>query len=507
MIRRIISSLAVLTLAAGCALASPPEAPATPAVPESFEAGDGSGREGGRERPAERQREWWRAFGDPVLNAVVDSTLAANHDLAGAVARVRQARAQAAIARAALLPAVGAQASAADSDTPANTGFGRQIQEIIGEGGIGGIAFPDRLGIRTYSLGAEFSYELDFWGRASNESKAAGMIFLASESDYRSAVIGVLSETIATYFELLALRETTELAQQTAQVLNERAELTETRYNRGLVGSFELHRIRQELRDTEAAVPQLDSRLVAAEGRLAVLLGGFRAKLDGLVPESAALTPPESGVAAGVPADLVLQRPDVLSAARRLEAARYTVGARRADLLPSISVSGTIGLQSAEVTELFDVSQWFTNLLGNLTAPLFMGGRIRNSIAFAEAGFDEAVAAYGRAVVTAVEETETALASLNNERLRHELLTARLEEADASLTLQARRYDSGVGDYTSYLDALLARLSARSALAAGRLDLALARLALHRALGGEWTASAPTDEAAGNDNNGGLGER
>ena len=478
------AGLAAVHLVAACSFAPPPAVPEAAAeLPEAFEERGAAG--------TYEARDWWTAFEDPVLNTVVDSVLAANFDLAEAVARVQQARAQAGIARAGLFPSVGASASATDSDSPSNAGFGQQFRELAGGDDSplpGGFEFPDRLGITTYSLGTDFAYELDFWGRARNDARAAGMDYLASESDYEAARIGVLATAITTYFEIVDLRRRTALASETVDVLLEREELAETRYDRGLVTSFELYQVRQELRNTQAGLPQLESALVNAEGRLAVLLGGFRGKLDAILPDSLAPMTASDPVAAGVPADLLLQRPDVRAAWLRLEGARYAIGARRAELLPSLSFSGTIGVQASEVDGLFSVDQWFRNLLGNLTAPIFQGGRIRNNIAMAQARFNQAAAAYGRTVVTAVHEVEAALATLDNEGQRHEFLSSQREEALASVALQSQRYASGVGGYTDYLDALRSLLNVESTLAAARRDLALARLAVHRALGGEWSA-------------------
>ena len=485
------SALASLSLLAACSFAPAPSVPEPVAeLPDAFAEPADAG--------SYAAREWWRGFEDPALNAVVDSVLASNFDLAEAVARVQQARAQAGIARAGLFPVVQATASATDQDTPANAGFGQQFRELTGTGegdAIGGFQFPDRLGVTTYSLGAEFAYELDFWGRARNDARAAGLDYLASESDYDAARIGVLAETITTYFEIADLRARIALTAETADVLVEREELADTRYESGLVTSGELYQVRQELLNTQAVLPQLESQLVNAEGRLAVLMGGFRDKLDGVLPASLAPVPSADPVAAGVPADLLVQRPDVRAAALRLEAARHSIGARRAELLPSLSLSGTIGVQAAEADGLFNVDQWFRNLLGNLTAPIFQGGRLRNNVAFAEAGFQQAAAAYGRTVVTAVYEVEAALAALENEGRRHEYLTEQLEEANASVELQLERYSSGVAGYTDYLDALRSRLNVQSTLAGSRRDLALARLAVHRALGGDWTAPPEELEA------------
>jgi outer membrane protein TolC len=200
-------------------------------------------------------------------------------------------------------------------------------------------------------------------------------------------------------------------------------------------------------------------------------------------------------VPAGLPADLLWQRPDVRAAGERLEAARLRVGARKAERLPSISLTGSLGLQSSSADGLFDISQWFSNLAAGLTAPLFLGGRLNANLDAAEARYAQQVAIYGRSVLTAVGEVESALLSYREERARYELLQAQLDQAEASVALQAERYRSGVAEYTDFLDALRIRLNVATTLTGSARDVALARLAVHRALGGGWVVS-PEEQVA-----------
>ena len=174
-----------------------------------------------------------------------------------------------------------------------------------------------------------------------------------------------------------------------------------------------------------------------------------------------------------------------------MEAARYALGARRAELLPSLSLAGSIGLQSSDSNDWFDPDQWFDNLTVNLLGPAFQGARLQRNVALAEARLDEAGAAYGRSVVTAVNEVEAALAGLETSRRRHGLLASIADEAQFEAALQERRYVSGIGDYATYLTASQILVSSSSALAAVERDLGFARLALHRALGGAWTDGEP----------------
>ncbi len=435
--------------------------------------------------------EWWRAFNDPVLDDVVESVLESNFDMGESVARVQQARIRARLAEAAFLPVVRAGAGVDSFDVPINAGIGAQLGELGLDDAFGGFTLPDRIGLTTYSLYADFAYELDFWGRVRHASLAAGADLLASESDAHAARIGVLTETITAYFDIVNFRRQIAIADEMVSTLEEREHLAETRYDRGLTDSLDLYRVRQDLRETQAGLPQLDAGQAAAEARLAVLLGGYREDVAELLPDSLSPEQVADPVPAGVPADLLLQRPDVRAAGFRLEAAAHDIEARHAELMPSLSLSGAVGLQTTGIGGLFNVQQWFSNLVSNLLAPVFDGDRLADNVALAHARFNELAAAYGRTVVTAVNEVESALAGLSSEGRRHDFLSARREEAQETLDLRAERYQSGVGGYADFLDALRTLLDVESALSASERSLALTRLGVHRALGGAWTRPRP----------------
>jgi outer membrane protein TolC len=255
---------------------------------------------------------------------------------------------------------------------------------------------------------------------------------------------------------------------------------------------LELYQVRLDLRTVQASVPQLETQLADAEGRMAVLIGKFSGRVGELLASELDPTLPLDAIDTGIPADLLLQRPDLRAAAERLEAARFRVGARKAQLLPTLSLSGSVGQQSSDPAGLFDAGQWFSNLVGGLTAPIFQAGRLRNNVKAAEAQYVQFGAAFGRTVLTAVYEVETSLTGYEQERERHALLTSQRGEAQASADLQAQRYAAGVVGYADYLDALRTLLGVQSNLSAAGTDLALARLAVHRALGGGWTSIETT---------------
>jgi NodT family efflux transporter outer membrane factor (OMF) lipoprotein len=491
-----LAASVLLVVGSACSLAPEARVPEPVAeVPDAFQEADtAAGPMGAR---AYEPRSWWRAFDDPVLDRLLDSALVANLELAEAVGRVQEARAAAGVARADLFPSVQANVEASRSDNPGNAGFGRIFQILRGAGQDttgtppdtadgGGDEETRRIVNENYTVSLGLSYEVDFWGRARNDLGAAVRELEAGVDDLHAARLGVLAESITAYFQVVDLRSRVALTAEVVDVLTERVALTETRYERGVATSLELYQIRQELRDAQAGLPQLRSQLVDAEGRLAVLVGRFPSDLRRWLPVELTPTLPRTPVPTGIPADLLWQRPDVRAAARRLDAARLRVGARKAELFPRLTLNATVGLEGAEPDAVTELDQWFTNLVGGLTAPLFQGGRLRANLNAQEARYGQRAAAYARTLLTAVQEAEAALRDHQEERERYAFLESQLEEASASLDLQARRYASGVADYTDYLDALRARLTVESGLAGAGRDLALARLGVHRALGGGW---------------------
>ena len=424
-----------------------------------------------------RPRAWWHGFEDNTLNALVDEALDQNLDLAEAAARVERASAQAHVARASLFPSISAGAGSNYSDTStAGTPIGK-------------FANLDRLRSETYSLSLGASYEVDLFGRARSNQLARRADARAAEHDFRAVQLATAAETIATYFEIVDTRRQIELALVTADVLADRVERTEERYLRGLVESYELYQVRQELRTAQAALPLREETLDAAEGRLAVLLRDYPQEIEKKIAGPLHPRLDFSPVPAGLPVGLLAQRPDVAAAWERLDAARLTIGARRAERFPAISLSGSIGTQGDTPGAAFKTAQnWALTLASNIVAPIFDGGRIAANVAVARADYDARAAAYARAVLEAYREVTSATEQYEEERQRYRLILAQLADAEASLDLQARRFGSGVGSYIAYLDSLRAVYQVRASLSAAARGVALARLGVHRALAGDWTS-------------------
>ena len=493
--------LLLLTFVGGCSLAPAPRMPAP--VVEMPEAYDVEAPAADAEREAQR---WWRAFDDPTLDRLIDTALTENLDLLEAIARLEELRHRYRIARAPLFPALNLSADGNRSSTPANTGLGSQFGGDDGgeESPFPGISFdfPDRFEFTTYSASLGFSYELDFWGRLRNESGAAVRDFLASRGDAETVRLTVIGSTISTYLEVVSTREQLAIAEDNVDLLRERADLTRERYQAGVTNTFELYAIRQQYRTAESNLPGLRTAVDDAEGRLALILGRYAGMIDDLLPADLAPAIDVTPIPAGLPVSLLEERPDVMAAFERVEAARLRVGARRAELLPSLTLNASGGFQAGEVDRVFYVDQWFTNLIGGLVAPIFQGGRLRANVGAAGAQYEQALIAYARTVLGAYREVRTSLRQFENERERYAQVVEQVADARASLESQLERYQSGVGDYVEYLDARVNLNGAETTRVLAERGIGEARLAVHRALGGAWVAE-DVEEAAASENEGG----
>ena len=436
--------------------------------------------------------EWWRAFNDPVLDQLIEAVLTSNFGLAEAVARVDQARARERIIKSVTTPLLQPTLGVSEFDSPTNAGIGAQLDQLgLGSGLLESFNFalPDRLGLTNYNLGLEFAYEVDFWGRNRNNVLAAAAEVMASQADYLSARIGALAETVGAYLEWANLRHQLRLTEEIVNLLRQQESLAEFQYERGLIDLRDLHAVRQSHRQSQAELPRIEGLIAEVEGQLWILTGGYRADLADALSQAPLLSITTNPVPAGIPADLLVQRPDVLAAMQRVEAARYRVGARRSERYPRLSLQGSIGLQSTDSSDWFDPDQWFRNLSMNLLGPIFQGSLIHSNIALAEANLQEAAMAYGRSVVTAVNEVEAALVGLEANIRRHSLLVSLRDEAEAESKLHERRYVTGVGAYEVFLRARQIQIDREALLVAATRDLGYARLAVHRALGGAWAST------------------
>ncbi len=434
------------------------------------------------------QHLWWHGFGDPTLNQLIDSVIVRNLDLRVAVARVAELQNRYRIAQAEQFPAVQLNLQRDQQDTPSNTGIGGQISEnfTISDEPL----LPERFDFTTYSASLGFAYEFDFWGQARGAKQAGLWEFFVSQSDARTVLMGIISETVAIYFEIAAYQKTLELTRENVNILTERASVTSDRYERGLLSSLEYYAAQQELDATKADLPLLESQLEIARGRLPLLLGRYQMPMDTLLVSEQAYAYSLEEIPSGLPSDLLQERPDVVAAFQRLEAARERIGVARATQFPSFSLTGVAGTQSSKLSDLVQTSQNFWLFGAGLVAPIFNAGKIRSNIRVAWSQYEQLALQYEKTVLMAFQDVEAALIHYGKLRERNALLVSARSSAEDRARDEQRRYLQGIGNYLALLNARRNLVMSELAIIESRRALTEARLAVHRALGGAWIEDA-----------------
>lgn len=424
-------------------------------------------------QPAEAQArgEWWLAFNDPELTALINEATQANANLAVAAARVKQARALAGISESDRSVRVGAQFGAQRSQA-SNLSLGLAQGTPVAP-------------VTAWQGMLTASYELDLFGRVASNVSAAQADAGSVEATYRSVLLALQADVAQTYFrlretdaELTTLNQTVSLREQSVQV-NQR------RYDLGDIGEFDLARAKTELSTARAEAIGLQRQRVQNEHALAVLLGKpaamFTAEVSPLL--DSALLPK---IPAGLPSALLERRPDIAAAQRAMIAANARIGLAKSAMFPALTITGAGGVESGGLSDLFKWSAhtWVIGALMSL--PLIDGGRNKANVARSEAALEESVATYRQNVLVAFAEVEDNLAGLRILSGQTEQIDAALVSARRSADLAQKLYQAGRSSYLDLLDAQRNLAAVERNAVQLRGSRAVTTVALIRSLGGGW---------------------
>ncbi len=409
---------------------------------------------------------WWAQFDDTTLSTLIGRALAANTDVRAARARLREARALRAQAGADLYPAIGAGATHSGSR---------------GSDAMGGSRAS-----RFYQAGFDASWEIDLFGGLRRGREAAQAELEASAAGLRETQVTLAAEVALEYVNVRSLQERLRIARRNLETQADTARLTAWRAAAGLDTALDAEQARANLEQTRARVPVLETSLHEALNRLSVLLAEPPGTLDAEVTAAAPIPVPAVRLAVGIPAEALRQRPDVRAAERRLAAATARIGAAEAARYPSLSLSGTLGLQSRTASGLNanDADAW--SFAGSLAATLFDAGRLRQQVEIRTAQQEQAFAAWEATVLGALEETENALAAFAGTQRQQAALLAASEAARNAATLARLQYEGGLIDFATLLVAERTQLDTESSLASASADRAGAIIRLYKSLGGGW---------------------
>ncbi|MHB8760475.1 MAG: efflux transporter outer membrane subunit, partial [Thiobacillus sp.] len=451
---------------AGCVTVGPDHVPPDPALPVQWAAREAGPQAAYVARQSADLSQWWHSLGDPRLVALVDEALRTGPDVRSAQARLRAARARRAVAGADRFPSVNATGSARRSDSNTQVGSG-SMQNL-------------------FSVGFDASWELDVFGRVRRSIEAATADFESSQAELANARISLAAEVALTYVELRVLQIRLGIARANLASQTETLQLTDWRAQAGLVSSQDSEQARANRAQTRAQIPSLEASLAETAYRLDLLLGAVPGTLAPRLAAGGELPELPAEVAVGIPADTLRQRPDVRAAERTLAAETARVGVAQAARFPSFNLSGSIGLEALTLGGLRN-SGASSSLLAGIAAPIFDAGRLRAQVDVQDAVREQALVAYERTVLTALQEVESALVALARSRERSAALADGAAAARNAANLARQRYSAGLIDFQSVLDSERSVLALEDSLASTRADGVLALIRLYKALGGGWS--------------------
>jgi len=425
---------------------------------------------------------WWSAFNDPEL---IKRALAQNLDVETAAARIREARAREVVAGAATLPQVDAEASAtrqriSEHAIPVPPGAGG-----TGGGASGGFGLPGSE-FNTFRIGFDASWEIDLFGRTRRSVEAARARTGAAIWNRRDLQVSVAGEVANAYLTLRMLQQ--RLANAEAELARqERFErLVAARARGGLVTGQDLEQQRSERAAAAAAIPVLRAQAEAQIHALGVLTGDTPEALIAELSPAKALPPAPPLIPAGLPSDLLRRRPDVRAAERELAASTADIGVAVADLYPRFSLTAAPALVSTALASLLTWASRSYSIGAALDWPLFNGGRTRGNIAVANARQDQALIAYRKAVLAALQDVEDALSKSDGDRRQLASLEDALGTATRAEDIARARYRGGLVTYSDVLLAQARHLSLESQVIETKGALARDTVTLFKALGGGW---------------------
>nr|WP_320048894.1 efflux transporter outer membrane subunit [uncultured Desulfuromonas sp.] len=409
---------------------------------------------------------WWQQIGGTELDALVKTAFSGNYTLRQAWSRVEQARATTRITASELWPSLDYDGSAAHR---------HQYED------------DQRSRSESYALGLVGSYELDLWGRIEAQDMAQQREQQATEEDWRTARITLSGEIANNWLNTVALHQQMTIVLRQIETARRIVELTQLRYLKGQSTRSDLVERQQELHQFEQTRLEIEQQLSQYHYDLCLLNG--LAPDDTISISSHQLPLLPELPSPGVPADLLAQRPDVRAAGLRLNKRDWLVAAARADRLPALKLTADAGYNSSRSRDLFD--NWLVNLAASVTGPIFDAGARRAEVTRARAEADELLAAYEETVITAVNEVDSAL--LDERKIGEQLqaVEQQIERRLQSLDNARIRYLNGDDDYLSYLIVKLSVDTLQREQVQKQRDTLLARVALHRALGGAAMTQTP----------------
>jgi NodT family efflux transporter outer membrane factor (OMF) lipoprotein len=436
----------------------------------------------------EKEGAWWERLNDPGLNRLVARAHESNNSLQIAGLRVLEARAQLGIATGLKYPQVqvlaGGASAVGASENAANTAAGD-------------------LDFTQFDIGATANWELDFWGRFRRGIEAADAVFLGSIAAYDQVMVLVTAQVAYNYLAIRTIEEQLRITRDNIASQQRSYDIVNVQYENGNTSELDVLQARTLLLSTQATVPVLESDLKRAKHALSTILGSPPGPVDEWLGGSQSIPEIPETLAVGIPADLLRQRPDVRQAEYQAMAQNANVGLATANLYPSFSIAGTLGLVAAGDTnttrsgedgigQLFNADSLTYSVGAGFVWPFLNYGRIKNNIRVQDARLQQALTSYRETVIQAAREVEDAVVTLDGARKQDAILQKTVAVAARANEVALLRFGEGFADYQRVLDAQQALFAQQGRFVGNRSNIVNAFITLYVALGGGWQSRYET---------------
>lgn len=466
---RSVALLVTASLLAGCAVGPDYRTPLIP-TPASWSKAAST-----TSPKPPRLSQWWTRLRDPLLNELIEDAVVGNLDVATAMAKIRQARATYRQAVGALFPTLTNSESVQRTNETSSSSSSSTTSS-------GGAMAPYTL----YQAGFDASWELDLFGANKRAVEAAGYGVEASEDSLRSTLLTLVGDIASNYVQARGYQARIALARRTAASQAETAEITRRKFAAGSTSAVDVANAAGQAASTRATIPTLETSYAQTVHQLSVLTGRAPADLNSKLAKATPIPTPRLPIPVGIPAEVLLSRPDVRLAERQY--AQYTakIGQAEAALYPSVSLTGSIATAGTKLGDLGKSSSISWAFGPTLTVPIFNGGQLRAAVDIAEAERDQYFIAYRSSVLTALKDVEDAIVALAKERSRVRELAASATSYRQAATLSRALYQAGTASFLDVLTAERSLYTAEDSRLESQVLITTDYIALNKALGGGW---------------------
>lgn len=414
--------------------------------------------------------QWWKAFQDATLDSLITVAIQRNYSVMTAIDRINMAQANLRIARSNFFPTIGLNAGWTRDQTSGN------------------ISDLPRSTEHYYNASLNMSWELDLFGSIRNRVKAQKENFAASKEEYVGTMISLCAQVASAYINLREFQQEMEVVKRNCASQAAVLKITEVRYNTGLASKLDVSQAKSVYFSTKASIPQIEASINQYITTLAILLGTYPQDVRPALERTGILPDYMEPIAVGLPADLLLRRPDIRSAERQVDAQAALLGASKSDWLPQVFLKGSVGYAAKKMKDLVKHNSLTYEIAPAISWTLFKGTQLVNATRLARAQLDQSINQFNQTVLTAVQEVDNAMNAYRNSIKQIVALREVRNQGEETLRLSLDLYKQGLTPFQNVLDAQRSLLSYENQLVQAQGYSLLQLIAMYQALGGGWDA-------------------